>query len=104
MRFNHFVLMGYGLALASLAALAQADDAPKAGPEGNLDALAAQLVKQCAGVGEGELVGITGDPKDAEILEDLAVQVRKRGAYPLVMLTSDRLARRLYDDVPAAIR
>jgi len=35
------------------------------------------------------------------VLEDLAVQVRKQGAFPLVALTSDRLARRLYDDVPA---
>jgi aminopeptidase len=88
-------------ALAILAALAPADDALKAGPERNLDALAAKLVNVCAGVREGELVGITGDPKDAEILEDLAVQVRKTGAHPLIMLTSDRLARRLYDDVPA---
>ena len=83
------------LALAVLAPFLSADDATK------LDALAAKLVNQCAGVREGELVGITGDPKDAEILEDLAVQLRKRGAHPLVRLTSDRLARRLYNEVPA---
>jgi aminopeptidase len=96
MRVKHLLLTACALALAFLAPLIPADDAPKT----RLDALAAKLVNQCAGVREGELVGITGDPKDAEILEDLAVQVRKRGAHPLIMLTSDRLARRLYDDVP----
>ena len=40
-------------------------------------------------------------PKDAEVLEDLAVQVRKQGAHPLISVKGDRLARRLYDDVPA---
>jgi leucyl aminopeptidase (aminopeptidase T) len=83
------------LTLAFLAPLLPADDKP------SQDVLAAKLVNQCAEVREGELVGITGDPKDAEILEDLAVQVRKQGAFPLIMLTSDRLARRLYEDVPA---
>jgi aminopeptidase len=101
MRAKHLFLTVCAMALAFLAPFTPADDAPKPCPERNLDALAAKLVNQCAGVREGELVGITGDPKDAEILEDLAVQVRKRGAHPLVMLTSDRLSRRLYDDVPA---
>ena len=92
MRTNRLFLMGCGLALLSLAPFLPADDAAKVDTNRNLDALATKLVNQCAGVREGELVGITGDPKDAKILEDLAVQVRKRGAYPLIMLTSDRLA------------
>jgi aminopeptidase len=95
MRAIMVFLTACAVALAFLAPFLPADDATK------LDALAAKLVNQCAGVREDELVGITGDPKDAEILEDLAVQVRKRGAHPLIRLTSDRLARRLYDDVPA---
>jgi leucyl aminopeptidase (aminopeptidase T) len=94
MRVKHIVLTICVLALTVVAPFIAANDAPK------LDALAAKLVNQCAGVREGELVGITGDPKDAEILEDVAVQVRNRGAHPLVMLTSDRLSHRLYDDVP----
>jgi aminopeptidase len=52
-------------------------------------------------VAEGELVQITGEPRDATLLEDLAVAVRRRGAHPLVTLRSDRLARRLFDEVPA---
>jgi leucyl aminopeptidase (aminopeptidase T) len=101
MRAKHLFVTGCVITLAFLAPFTPAGDAPKTVPERNLDALATKLVNQCAGVREGELIGITGDPKDAEILEDLAVQVRKRGAHPLIMLTSDRLSRRLYDDVPA---
>ncbi len=47
------------------------------------------------------MVWIVERPKDVEVLEDLAVQVRKLGAHPLSSVKGDRLARRLYDDVPA---
>jgi leucyl aminopeptidase (aminopeptidase T) len=101
MRSKHQAVAAGVLALAALAPLLPADDAPRAGKERDLDGLAAKLVTQSARVGEGELVYITGAPKDAEALEDLAVHVRKQGAFPLLALTSDRLSRRLYDDVPA---
>ena len=101
MRVEHLIGAGCVLALAALAPLLPAGDAPKADKGRDLDALAAKLVTQSARIQEGELVQITGDPKDAEVLEDLAVQVRKQGAFPLVTLTSDRLMRRLFDDVPA---
>jgi leucyl aminopeptidase (aminopeptidase T) len=65
------------------------------------EALAAKLVTQSAAVREGELVQLAGGPGDVALLEDLAVAVRRQGAHPLITLGSDRLARRLYDDVPA---
>jgi len=98
MRAKRLVLAGCALALATLA---PAGDAPKAAGEKELDDLAAKVVTQSARVQEGELVWIVGAPKDAEVLEDLAVQVRKQGAHPLISVYGDRLARRLYDDVPA---
>ncbi len=101
MRVNRLIGPGCVLALAALAPLLPAGDAPKADKDRDLDSLAARLVTQSARVQEGDLVQITGDPKDAEVLEDLAVQTRKQGAFPLITLMSDRLARRLYDDVPA---
>ena len=101
MRASRLTGAGCVLALAAVAPLLSAGDAPKADKGRDLDALAARLVTQSARVREGELVQIAGDPKDAEVLEDLAVQVRKQGAFPLVTQMSDRLARRLYDDVPA---
>jgi leucyl aminopeptidase (aminopeptidase T) len=87
--------------LVFLAPLLIAGDAPKSDGKADLNALAAKLATQSARIQEGERVQIQGDPKDAELLEDLAVQVRKQGAFPLVTLTSDRLSRRLYDDVSA---
>jgi aminopeptidase len=101
MRMKGLLLTSSVLALAALVPLLPANDAPKEAQGRDLDALAAKLVTQSARIREGELVEITGDVKDAEILGDLAVQVQKQGAHALVTLNSDRLTRRLYDDVPA---
>ena len=64
------------------------------------EALAQKLVNQCAHVREGELVMITGGVRDIELLEDIAVNVRKVGAFPLISIESDRLTRRMFTDVP----
>ena len=62
--------------------------------------LAQRLVNQCANIREGENVLITGGVRDIELLENIAVNVRKIGAFPLIAVGSDRLTRRLYADVP----
>ncbi len=67
----------------------------------DLEQLAERLVTQVAAVKEGELVHISGRMHDAELLENIAVNVRKVGAWPLVTYSSDRLARRMFFDVPA---
>lgn len=71
----------------------------KAAPT-DFEALARRLVTQSAGVKEGEVVLISGQPSDAELLEDLAVNVRKAGAFPLVLYSSDRMSQRMFFDVP----
>jgi aminopeptidase len=65
------------------------------------EATAQKLVNQCAAVREGELILINGGLKDTELLEDIAVNVRKAGGHPLIVIGSDRLTRRLWTDVPA---
>lgn len=75
-----------------------ASTAPRATTD--LEQLAGRLVNQSAGVKEGEIVLITGRTQDAELLENIAVNVRKAGAFPLVTYGSDRLSRRLFFDVP----
>ncbi len=62
---------------------------------------AEKVVAQSAGVKEGDLVLISGSDEDLPLLEDIAVEVRKRGANPLVTVASQQLGRRLYDEVPA---
>jgi aminopeptidase len=99
MKTKLLVLVGVSLAAGLLTALQAADQAKQDNRED--DALAQNVVTRSARVREGDIVQISGDFKDAPLLEALAVQVRKQGAYPLVTATSDRLARRLFDDVPA---
>ncbi|MFL6283079.1 MAG: aminopeptidase [Pyrinomonadaceae bacterium] len=69
-------------------------------PPTDLEKLAERLVTQSAAVKEGEVVLISSGPENIELLEDLAVQVRKAGAFALVTVSTDRLAKRLYTDVP----
>jgi leucyl aminopeptidase (aminopeptidase T) len=66
----------------------------------DLDQLAQRVVTQSAAVKEGEIVLISGQAHDAELLEDLAVNVRKVGGFPLVTYDSDRLSKRMFFDVP----
>jgi aminopeptidase len=81
---------------ASAAVPAEAAKAPAT----DLEQLANRLVTQSAAVKEGEIVLISGRTQDAELLENLAVNVRKAGAFPLVIYTSDRMAKRMFFDVP----
>lgn len=77
-------------------------DDPTGGPSASFDfeAIAHTLVTRSADIREGHLVLIHGSPRDLELLENLAVNVRRLGAHPLITLTSDRLDRRMWDDVP----
>lgn len=64
------------------------------------EALAQKLVNQCAHIQEGEFVLVTGGVRDLELLENIAVNVRMLGAFPLLSIGSDRITRRMYTDVP----
>jgi leucyl aminopeptidase (aminopeptidase T) len=79
--------------------LSTATAAPDTGNAGR-ESLARRLVTTTASIREGELVQLSGCPADVELLEDLAVAVRRLGAHPLITLSSERLARRLFDEVP----
>jgi len=69
-------------------------------PQSDKGKLAERLVTQCANVKEGDLVYIGGGLREKELLEDLAVQVRKVGAVPVLTFGSDRLTRLMYTEVP----
>ncbi|MDT7780931.1 MAG: hypothetical protein QOC99_3443 [Acidobacteriota bacterium] len=66
----------------------------------DLEQLAGRLVTQSAGIKEGEVVLVSGGPQDMELLEDIVVQVRKAGAFPLLSVDTDRMNKRLFTDVP----
>lgn len=44
---------------------------------------------------------ISGSMRDAALLEDIAIEAMKLGAHPLITISSDRLIRRSFDDVPS---
>ena len=66
----------------------------------DMQTVARNLV-QAAMVKAGDKVLINGSVRDAALLEDIAVEVMKVGADPLIALSSERLFRRSYDEVPA---
>lgn len=63
--------------------------------------LAEQLVGKTANVKEGDVVEIIGSPADMALMEDVAVAVRVRGAFPLLRVNSDSLAKKMIATVPA---
>ena len=78
-----------------------ADTTSAKAPSTDLEQLANRVVTQSAGVQEGEVVLINGQSGDGELLENLAVNVRKAGAFPIVLYDTDRLDKRMFFDVPA---
>jgi len=84
---------------ASAAGAAPSEAAPAKAPT-DLAQLAQRLVTQSAAVKEGEVVLISGRSQDAELMENIAVEVRKAGGFPFVEYSSDRLDKALFFDVP----
>jgi leucyl aminopeptidase (aminopeptidase T) len=81
------------------AAAAPVAEAKPAAPPVDTKVLAAKLVKSAA-IKEGDIVAISGGVKDWSLLEDVSVEVRKAGAFPLTTVGSDDLSRRMVTDVP----
>ncbi|MFN2432728.1 MAG: aminopeptidase [Gemmatimonadota bacterium] len=89
-----------GYEALDIGAAAPERDGSPANPA-DLEAIARKVVVESAAVKEGEVVLISGNPRDLELVENIAVNVRKLGAHPIVTVNTDRMLRRMYDDVPA---
>ncbi len=78
---------------------------PSAIPTPTVDyaSIAHKVVTQCAGVKAGEIIQISGDAKDAELLEELALEVSKLGAFPLLQMyrSNPERAKRAMQEIPA---
>ena len=64
-------------------------------------AAVATAMAKAALIKPGDRVLVTGSVRDADLLEDLAVEAMKLGGQPIIAIGSDRLDRRSYDEVPA---
>lgn len=91
----------YAAALC-MGVLASAVSAWAAGPS-DPNTTARTLVESAANIKKGDKVMISGRATDLPLLESIAVEVRKQGAFPIVTVGSDTLSRRLYDEVPAEL-
>jgi len=80
-------------------AAASPEVAKKAGAP-DAEAISNRLVTQVAGVKEGDVVFINGGARDLELLENLVTDSRKVGAFPLLSINSDRMAKKYYEEVP----
>ena len=65
-------------------------------------AAAARTMVKAAMIKEGDKVLINGSVRDNALFEELAVETMKLGADPVIMVWSDKLSRRSYDELPAA--
>jgi leucyl aminopeptidase (aminopeptidase T) len=79
-------------------AVAETDDRAPAATR-DFASVARKVVSQSAGVKPGDMVMIFGSNEDLPLLEDIAIEVRKQGASPLVTVSSVGFARRTYDEV-----
>jgi leucyl aminopeptidase (aminopeptidase T) len=75
-------------------------EAPKKTAAYDAEAVANRIVTQVAGVKENDVVFINGGVRDFELLEDLNTDTRKAGAFPLLTVSSDRMAKKYYEEVP----
>lgn len=66
----------------------------------DLEELAAKLVNECIGIQQNEIVLVAGNINNLELLENIAVNVRKKGAFPLLQIGTERLTKRMYYDIP----
>jgi leucyl aminopeptidase (aminopeptidase T) len=95
-------IAGFIVTLVIASAITASAQPPRAGATGaDLEAAARKVVLQCAGITEGEIVLVSGSVRDIEFLENIAVNVRAQGAFPLLTVYSNRLNHRMYADVPA---
>ena len=100
-RSTKVLTLGAG-AVAAAVALGMAPQATKSSSTSpDYAKLANTLVNTCAGLKAEEVVLIEGGARDIELLENLAVECRKIGAQPFILLGSDRLDRMMYTEVPA---
>ncbi|HTL31835.1 MAG TPA: aminopeptidase [Kofleriaceae bacterium] len=87
-----------GIVAAQPAAKPQAPVKPP--PVVDYTALAEKLVATSAHVKEGEVVAISGGTLDLPLLEDIAIAVRKRGAFPFITIDTDKIAKAMNTQVP----
>jgi len=66
----------------------------------DLKQLAGRIVNESAGVKEGEIVLVNGSARDNELIENIVIEIQKVGGQPLLSLSSEKITKRSYAEVP----
>ncbi|MHC4710047.1 MAG: aminopeptidase, partial [Planctomycetota bacterium] len=96
-----YELLGIGLAVVMVAAASGGGPPQPATADADTTKVADTIVNQSAGIRVDELVLISGGARDMRLLEDIAVEIRKLGAHPVITIGSDRLTTKMYEEVDA---
>lgn len=62
--------------------------------------LARRVVTESAGVQPGDVVAIAGGKHTVQLMESIAIEVQKAGGLPVMLLSSDRVERSRWVDMP----
>jgi leucyl aminopeptidase (aminopeptidase T) len=89
------------VAVGVLALSVAASLAPARATAPDYKSAAQTIVGQCAEVKSGDRVLISGTPNCQAVLEEIAVNCRKAGAFPFINVASEQLQRRMVEEVPA---
>ncbi|MEF8873274.1 MAG: aminopeptidase [Candidatus Thermoplasmatota archaeon] len=65
----------------------------------NFNEIAEKVVNECMGVEEDEVIQINGAPHNFEFVEEVAFNVRKNGAFPVIKSNSDSLEEKIIEGV-----
>ncbi|MFQ5909771.1 MAG: aminopeptidase [Thermoplasmata archaeon] len=68
--------------------------------EVNYESLARKIVNKCMRVKENEVILLSGGTYNFDLIEAIAVNIRKIGAWPVTRVTSDDLSRRTIAETP----
>ncbi|MFQ6107137.1 MAG: aminopeptidase [Thermoplasmata archaeon] len=66
----------------------------------NYESLARKIVNKCMRIKENEVVLLTGGVYNFDLIEAIAVNIRKVGAWPVTRVTTDSLSRRTIAETP----
>ncbi|MFQ6127774.1 MAG: aminopeptidase [Thermoplasmata archaeon] len=68
--------------------------------EVNHESLARKIVNKCMRVKENEVILLSGGVYNFDLIEAIATNIRKVGAWPVTRVTSDNLSKRIISETP----
>lgn len=65
----------------------------------DVEALTHKIVKECLKIRPDEVVGLMGGLEQIDLIETLAIEIKRAGAYPLICLETTRMKSRLLEEM-----